>query len=547
MAQQVKIEYKTVWEAQPGPQTWLIQCPIFETLFGGARGGGKSDGILGEFVTHADEYGQEAIALCVRRDRTQLLELIERSRFIYSQLGAHFDRQDSMWRFPNGARFRFAYLESDEDASHYQGHSYTRIYVEEMGTFPNPEPIFKLMATLSRNPNVRCRFIATANPGGPGHLWIKQRYIDPDPKGMRVIRSVFTNPWNNEKIVKERIFIPSKISDNKYTNTNEYIGNLFMAGNAELVKAWLKGDWNVMLGAYFPEFNEDRHVINTFTPPKHWTRFISMDWGSSTPFCIGWYCVVPDEYDSNLEIPTNVWARTHEQQIQGILPKGAIIKYREWYGSLWRKNIEDGLPNADSITPNTGLKLTAPEVARGIALREAHEPRNSRGRPDIAYRIADPKIFSSDNGPSVAEEMGAKPYYIDFSRADNKRVSVGGPVSGWDQLRARLKGKPLDIKEVEEENLPGIPMIYFMDCCLDTIRTLPALQHDPKRLEDALKTNEDHAPDETRYACMSRPYSRTHSDQTVRRFIAQKDNAIVLNDNIEHLRYTPSFNEGRIH
>ena len=150
----------------PGPQTWLLSCPIFETLFGGARGGGKSDGILGEFACHADEYGPEAIGLCVRRERIQLTELIERSKVIYTPLGAKWHEQDKMWRFPNGARLRFAYLESDSDAQSYQGHSYTRVYVEEMGTFPNPDPIFKLMATLSRNPRVPSRFIATANPGG---------------------------------------------------------------------------------------------------------------------------------------------------------------------------------------------------------------------------------------------------------------------------------------------------------------------------------------------------------------------------------------------
>jgi terminase large subunit-like protein len=36
-----------------------------------------------------------------------------------------------MWRFPNGARLRFAHLEHDSDADAYQGHSYSRVYVEE--------------------------------------------------------------------------------------------------------------------------------------------------------------------------------------------------------------------------------------------------------------------------------------------------------------------------------------------------------------------------------------------------------------------------------
>jgi hypothetical protein len=51
-------------------------------------------------------------------------------------------------------------------------------------------------------------------------------------------------------------------------------------------------------------------------------------------------------------------------------------------------------------------------------------------------------------------------------------------------------------------------MIYFFSTCRDTIRTLPALQHDDKKPEDVDTESEDHAPDEIRYACMSRPYIR---------------------------------------
>ncbi len=83
---------------------------------------------------------------------------------------------------------------------------------------------------------------------------------------------------------------------------------------------------------------------------------------------------------------------------------------------------------------------------------------------------------------------------IFFRRADNARVSQRGAMGGWDQLRARLIG--------DGER----PMIYFFSTCQDTIRTLPALQHDLVKAEDVDTESEDHAPDEIRYACMSRPY-----------------------------------------
>ena len=98
--------YTIGWEPQPGPQTALLACPVFEVFFGGARGGGKTDGMLGEWASHADLHGKNAVGLMVRRERVQLLETIERSRQLYGPIGARYNDQDKMWRWPNGARLR---------------------------------------------------------------------------------------------------------------------------------------------------------------------------------------------------------------------------------------------------------------------------------------------------------------------------------------------------------------------------------------------------------------------------------------------------------
>jgi hypothetical protein len=52
----------------------------------------------------------------------------------------------------------------------------------------------------------------------------------------------------------------------------------------------------------------------------------------------------------------------------------------------------------------------------------------------------------------------------------------------------------------------GAPMIYCFSTCVDSIRTIPTLQHDPNRAEDVNTESEDHAADDWRYACMSRPW-----------------------------------------
>jgi len=454
-----KEAYEVIWAPQSGPQTALLSCEVFEVFFGGARGGGKTDGMLGDWISHSDQYGANASGLMVRRSLKQLEDTIKRSKQLYYKLGGKYNETSKTWVMPGGGQLKMAYLERDEDAQNYQGHSYTRIYVEEIGTFPSPDPIFKLMATLRSGSGVPCGFRATGNPGGPGHQWVRARYIDPAPGGWKLVEEAFVNPFTGDSISRERVFIPSRVTENKYLGT-EYIANLQMVGSKNLVRAWLEGDWSVIEGAFFPEFSEARHVILPFRIPDDWLRFRSMDWGSASPFSVGWWAVASED---------------HRLPDKRIIPRGALVRYREWYGAS---------------KPNVGLKLTAEEVADGIRLRES-------GDPKISYGVLDPAAFAVDGGPSIAERMGKRQIY--FRGADNKRIASRGALGGWDAVRARLKG----------DDHPGI---FFFDTCVDSIRTLPALQHDPDRMEDVDTEGEDHAPDEIRYACMSRPYARTSSE-----------------------------------
>ena len=77
-------------------QVRLLKCQVFEIFFGGARGGGKTDGVLGEFGAHASRYGKDAIGLMVRRSRAELVETIERSREIYGPLGWKLNETEKM-------------------------------------------------------------------------------------------------------------------------------------------------------------------------------------------------------------------------------------------------------------------------------------------------------------------------------------------------------------------------------------------------------------------------------------------------------------------
>lgn len=443
-----------VWRPQSGPQKALIDCPVFEVFYGGARGGGKTDGSLGEWGLHQERYGPHAKGVFFRRELPQLDAAIARAKEIYLPLGAEWKEQAKTFVFPKGGVLRFRPLERDSDAEKYQGQDYTRVYFEELTNWPDPRPVDKLKACLRSAHGVPCRFRATGNPGGPGHTWVKARYIDP-------------GAYN---IVREhglsRVYIPARLEDNRILMGADptYAARLRQAGSAELVRAWLEGDWDIVEGAFFDCWRSDRHVLRPFPIADDWRIFRALDWGSAAPFSVGWWAIASDDYEAE---------NMHGDSV--LLQRGALIRVCEWYGAAG---------------PNKGLKLTVEQVAGGILERDP--------RKEIDPGVADPAIFAEDGGPSMAERF--RRMGLHFRPADNKRVAARGAMGGWDQMRARLIGS--------EDG----PMLATFSTCRDSIRTIPALPHDRNRPEDVDTDAEDHAADEWRYACMSRPWIRSQRD-----------------------------------
>ncbi|HYE38216.1 hypothetical protein [Methylocaldum sp.] len=458
-----------MWAPQPGPQTEAITATWCDELFyGGAAGGGKSDFLLGDYLQDVQTYGQAWRGILFRRTFPELEELLARAREIYPQTGATWNEQKRTWSWPNGANLKLRYCESERDVTRYQGHQYTWVGWDELTQWANLFCYRYLRSRLRSAHSVPTKRIrAAANPGGAGHLAVKAYFIDPAPMGYQPIRDADTG--------MERMFVPALLTDNAALLRNDpnYAGRLRGLGG-QLAKAMLDGDWNVLEGAFFDCWSASRHVVRPFEIPATWARFMSGDWGSAKPFSFGWWAIVDDAFIT----PCGV-----------TLPRGCIVRYREWYGSTGE--------------PNEGLKIPAEQVGRGLVERMGgvFAPDGkiaTRPTERLTYGRLDPAAFASDGGPSIAERLhrGAD-HVIAFTRADNARVSGRGAMGGWDQMRARLMG--------DED---GLPMIATFSTCLDSIRTIPALQHDRNRPEDVDTDGEDHAGDDWRYACMSRPWAK---------------------------------------
>lgn len=457
-----------LWEPQPGPQSLAVAAPfVTEIMFGGARGGGKSDYLLGDFVQDIG-LGDIWQGIIFRRSYPELEELIKRAKQIYLQpvYGAIWKVADKTFVFPSGAALKMRHVDTEDDCDKYQGHQYTWIGWDELTNWPNLNSYKKIKACLrSAHGVTHKRIRCSANPGGVGHHAVKAYFVDPCPTGMELLVSEIKtkNPDGSEYVEKTtRMFIPSKVQDNKILMDNDpgYIARLHEIGSPELVRAWLEGDWNVITGAYFPEFSLQKHVLAPFKIPDHWLRFRSMDWGSATPFAVLWYAVVSEAYG----LPDGRY-----------IPAGALVCYRELYG--WNG------------TPNVGLRWPATRVAQEIKKGETGDK--------ITYGVIDPSAYSNQSGPSHAERMAVEG--VMFHKADNNRLG------GWDMIRDRLCGIEGD---PNKDYGVGQPMLYFFTTCPQVIRTLPALQHDLNNPEDCDTDGEDHAPDALRYGVMSRPWKR---------------------------------------
>lgn len=449
-------------------QAIAFESDATEILYGGAAGGGKSHLMRVAAVTLCSAVPGLQVYL-FRRIRDDLVKNhMEGPNGFRAMLAGWvlcgFAKiVDDEIRFWNGSRIYLCHCKDEKDIYKYQGAEIHVLLIDELTHFT--EPMYRFLRNRLRMVGIAVpdqwagklpRIIAGANPGNIGHLWVKTTFVDGS-------ETYDIRQMPAEEGGMRRQFIPALLEDNPSMAEDDpsYESRLHGLGSKELVQAMRYGNWDVIEGAFFDCWDPKRHIVRPFEIPAGWMRFRSGDWGSAKPFSIGWWAMASD--------PMQVEARDGGKIT---IPRGCMVRYREWYGAT---------------KPNEGLKLYAEAVADGIVTREK--------KGEVTYGVLDPAAFAEDGGLSIAARMAAKG--VHWRPADNARVSQRGAMGGWDQMRSRMIG--------DED---GNPMIVCFSTCHDSIRTIPALQHDKARPEDLDSDMEDHAADEWRYACMSRPWAR---------------------------------------
>lgn len=210
---------------------------------------------------------------------------------MYRGFGVEIVGKPATIRFPSGAQFKVGHLKDRKSYEKYLGHEYQRILIEELTLIPQERYYIEIMGSCrSTVSEISPQMFFTTNPGGPGHGWVKRRFVTPAPWG---------TPFVGED-GRSRIFIPANIDDNPVLQEKDpgyikYLDGLKKTDNA-LWKAWRLGDWDSFVGQAFMEWQHYKHVVSNFDIPvdRFDYKIICFDWGYNAPGVASWLGVLPE-------------------------------------------------------------------------------------------------------------------------------------------------------------------------------------------------------------------------------------------------------------
>lgn len=416
---------------------------IKEVLFGGAPGGGKTYLLIAMAYIHVLEYGPLAFVGMFRRETPEFRDILRQARLMYVPLGGRWNDRDRIWTFPNGGVIQMTYCRNMEDALAHKGAAYSLLLWDELTGWHDDGPYEFLLTRLRTvEKGLFPQSVATCNPDGPGMWWVRERWriMDTTHKHEEPFLGEMT-PDTPEHIQPHHcVFIPSLLTDNPHFDGTGYEESLWSIKDPARRNAYLNGDWSSFVGQAYPEFDEKLHVCSAFTPPPSWPRWASIDWGTSSPYCVLYFA--------------------HDAQT------GHTYVMRETYGH-------------DVNLKNSGLGRAAREVAR-----EEWQVRAQLYGPQLA--AIDPETYSNrGHETTIAQDW----------------INAGWPCEQGNRNR-RTRGEV--IRSAMQNILPdGRPELQITEQCVHLIRTIQVLVMDPDKPEQVLDGGEDHPWDTLGYGLCS--------------------------------------------
>lgn len=444
------------------PQAAAHSVLVDELLYGGAAGGGKTDYLIAEVLaTLLAVPGSSGVIF--RRTFPDLARPSGIIRRLLDRLpdgrdGFRYNASEHQWTLPGGGILELGHLAADRDVTKYQGAEYTVIGWDQLEQFTEYQYRYLLHRLRAAGGirqrlhahGLRPRSLATANPGGVGHAWVKARFIDPAPPG---------RPWRPLPTLDEphpgtRLYVPARLEDNPSLGP-EYRHRLESL-DPDTRRAMLDGDWDVYAGQRFRSFRRNIHVIDPEQLPLSLggvPRGLGVDYGLDAPFAALWGARLTD---------------------------GLIVIYRELYtAGLTPTEQAAAIAAAEAEGErSTGRPIPIALDPSTWARNPHHADANVTGRGTSAGRTTDPDAPPPGSiAAAYRERFGPA-----LVKANNDRLAGVALIA--DKLRVRAD---------------GLPRLLIYSTCTNLIRTLPALPRDPRRPEDVDTTAEDHAYDALRY------------------------------------------------
>lgn len=318
--------------------------------------------------------------------------LIRVSLEIYPLSIADYNSSKHTWKFQNGSIIDFGYIQYEKDVYQYQSAEYDVIRFDELTHFTEFMYTYMISRCRGANPYPK-RIKSSTNPGGVGHVWVKERFIDiGEPNKVHTCKLE-----TGEEVT--RIFIPSLVTDNKFMldYDPDYIKRLDALPEKER-KALKYGDWDIYDGMFFPEFKRRIHVIEPFQIPDTWNRYIAMDYGLDM-FAVLFIAVDTKgkAYVYNEIHKSNLIVSEARQTLKSIMRQ---YKYKFIYAppDLWNRNRDTGKSTAELFLEGSIhlTKASNNRIAGWLNVKEWLKVKKVRHEQiGELYEDSDLKIFSN--------------------------------------------------------------------------------------------------------------------------------------------------------
>lgn len=450
-----------LWAPFPGPQTEFCAAAEFEVLFGGAKGPGKTDCLLMAATRQVDRPRYKAYI--TRETGPQLDELKMRSHRLFSRMAskpAWNGDGHGRWTWPSGAVLIFESIGKPEDVEKIQGQEPSYVGQDEVGNIPDERTINLVQAEIrSPDPRIVRMWRGSANPGKPGHQWIKRRFVRKcGADGRRIYVRRVPLPGGREARLTRR-YIPARVTDNPvYANDPMYMAQLMTLPEV-LREQLLFGNWDAGYGAALDELDEDVHFCRPFRLPEYWVRFGAMDWGFSHPWVFGYFAVnedgtvfVVDTVRGRRHLPHDIFGRivnrfsNHEW--------GADVFHREYRYTVAGHDVNAKVRARGENTPSIaeqfgemGLTLTLANIDRAQGLNNLRHYIAWKGLgPNGEHDEPAVRFFDTPGNRWLVEQLQGMTVdeddMEDVLKVDADPVTGEGGDDGYDMLRYGMASRP---------------------------------------------------------------------------------------------------------